>query len=185
MGLANIPRRQYAVEMLTPQFLITGTLEPFGPLMIFLKDPNRMAIPIKGAEISALDGEITVARLKAEEMHVRKEEIICIRPVNDLTPNTAQLLPRRETLRVFTDRFAVQATFACGTDTRVPELFDMYPGQWVIGVDTHVHPLTPIRVPVFHDSKFLLINKVHIRFYQHLPPPAAQPPHPPEQPHPA
>ncbi len=164
----SIQTREYAAEILTNHYLLTGELVPLGPLLTFLNLTDRGVVAVKDVTAAALDEGSAAEAFRAVEMIVAKDEIIAIRLLDRVTQGTVQLLPRRERLLVFTPRVVIQAFFHCGPDTRVGDLFESTPGRWAPATDALIHPLLPMRVPVFEKANVLLVNKRHVRLYQSL-----------------
>jgi hypothetical protein len=178
MFSANLPTRHYHVELLTEHYLLTGELEPFGPMMTYLNDAGRVALRLKNMEAKSLDASLALDMFRAEEMMVRKDEIDLIRPLDMVSQNTVPLMARREILRVFIGRFVVQASFPCGADTPISDIFDTSPAHWVPCLDAQAHIVQRSKQPVFSTAKLVLVNKAHIRFYQGVPAPAEVAPPP-------
>ena len=181
---ANIPLRHYHAELLTEHYLLTGEMEPFGPLMTYLNDASRAALRLKNMQAKSLDPSLALDTFHADEMMVRKDEIVIIRPLDPVSQSTVPLMVRRETLRVFIGRFVLQGEFSCGQDIPISDIFDVSPAHWVPCVDAHAHIVQRSKQPIFSTAKVVLINEAHIRFYQGVPhpspasPPAQTPPSP-------
>ena len=74
---SNIPPvHHYRVELLTEHYILTGELEPFGPLMTYLNDASRVALRLKSMEAKSLDPSLALDNFHADEMMVRKDEIV-------------------------------------------------------------------------------------------------------------
>jgi hypothetical protein len=170
MSLPGFQIRHYQVELLSEHYVLSGELEPFGPLMIYLNDPERSALRLKNLQGCALDPGLTIDNLRSEDMMVRKDEVILIRPLDAVSQSTVPLLARRQVLQVFINRFVLQAAFPCGQETQVSEIFDLSPGHWVACVDAQVYPLQRAQQSIFHEAKLVLLNKHHVRFYQAVKP---------------
>lgn len=170
MSLPSIQARHYQVELLSEHYVLSGELEPFGPLMIYLNDPERSALRLRNLQGCALDPGMTIDNLRSEDMMVRKDEVILIRPLDAISQSTVPLLARRQVLQVFINRFVLQAAFPCGQETQVSEIFDLSPGHWVACVDAQVYPLQLAQQSIFHEAKLVLLNKHHVRFYQAVKP---------------
>ena len=167
-NLPPIQAKHYRVQVLTEHYEFAGALEPFGLLMIYLNDPEHSTIILKNAQAVTLDME-TVSQLdtfQSEELLMHRDEIIAINLLDPVTPGTIKLMPRRERLRVFLPRFILQATFSCGAEARLGDFFDSTAGFWAAALDAAVRPILPTKHPTFTESKTILINKQHIRFYQ-------------------
>ena len=172
MTLPGLPTRHYQVELLTEHYVLSGELEPFGPLMIYLNDLERSALRLRNLQGRALDPGITLDTFHSEDMLVRKDEVILIRPIDAVSQSTVPLMARRLLLQVFVSRFILQAAFPCGQEVQASEIFDLSPSHWVACVDAQVHPLQHSEQPIFHEAKIILLNKNHIRFYQAVKPKA-------------
>ena len=170
LNLPNIPSRQYEVEILTEDYMLSGELEPFGPLMLYLNNLERSSLRLKNSVGRALATGMQIETFRSEDMMVRKDEVILIRPVDAVSQSTVPLLARRQLLQVFISRFVLQAAFPCGQETQVGEIFDMSPGHWIPCVEAQVYPLQRAEQPLFTAAKIMLLNKTYIRFYQAVKP---------------
>lgn len=166
MEFPSLTLREYQADVLTEDYLLTGNMAPFGPLLAYLNQTDRGILVMKGVEAAALDAAGLVANFQAEELIVIKDDIVAIRLNQAVSQATVHLLPRQEKLLVFTPRFVIQAGFHCGPDTRVTDLFEATPGRWAAASDARVFPLRQGRQASFAEAKILLVNKRHIRFYQ-------------------
>jgi hypothetical protein len=158
--------KHYAIELLTEQVLIAGTLELPGMLLNYLNHPDRATLQFKQATATALDAGSKLAAWQSEVLWVRRDEILAIRFVEPVSQDTMQLLPRKEKLRVFLPRFVVQAVFRCGVDTSVGDLFDTMTSYWAPATDALVYASLPCAAPVFSSAQFLLINRRRLLAYQ-------------------
>ncbi len=166
MSFSALQVRHYPVEVLTEHFLFAAALEPPGMLQTYLNHPDRITLSLKQVSATALDPGGKLATFQADELWVRRDEIIAIRFPNSLSTATMQLLPRKEKLRVFLTRFVVQGVFRCGVDTGLGDMFDTMNTYWALVGEARLFPLLPSPVPVFSDAPLLLVNRRHIRFYQ-------------------
>jgi len=165
MSLPQIQTRQYRIEAFTHDFMFSGIMEFLGSLMIFINSPDRRTILFKNVTVTALDTASTLNSYSVEELLIRQEELVMIRPLDELSPGTASLLPVKEKLRIFIPRFVVQAQASHGPDTKVGDMFDTVGGNWITTIEAHVHPLVPVKIPVFHKTPQLLLSRRHVRFY--------------------
>ena len=168
MSLPVIQLRHYRAELLTEWYLLTGEIEPFGPLGAYLNDANRVNVMLKNVLAAALDAGNVMDTFQAAELLVVRDEIVAIHLLDPVSGSTVQLLPRKEKLLVFAGRLVVQALFHCGPDTGPHDIFEATPGRWAACSEARVHPLLPFKRPIFGEAKLLLINKRHIQFYQPL-----------------
>jgi hypothetical protein len=166
MSFAKLSTRHYSVEVLTEHYLFSAALEPPGMLLNYLNHPDRTTFQFKQVTATALDSGSKLAAFPADELWLRRDEIVAIHFKAPLSAGTLPLLPRKEKLRVFLTRFVVQAVFRCGTDTIVGDIFDTMTSYWAPATEARVHPLLACVCPVFSEAALLLVNRRHIRFYQ-------------------
>ena len=166
MGMPAIQRRRFQIEILTDTYLATGELEPIGPFMLYLNDASRPTFVLKGVVLTAIDPANLTGIVKMEELQVFKKHVVAIRLPDASTRNTLPLMPKREMFRIITKHYAIQATFACGPDTPVYELFESIHGDWAPCIDAHVHPLQHVKHAIFQAAPNLTINKQAILFAQ-------------------
>jgi hypothetical protein len=166
MSFAKLQTRHYSIEILTEHYYFTAALEPPGMLLNYLNHPDRTTFLFKQAAASALDAGSKLPAFQADELWLRRDEIVAFHFVDMLSSGTMPLLPRKEKLRVFVTRFVVQAVFRCGADTALGDIFDSMNSYWAPATEARVHPLLPCACPVFSEAALLLVNRRHIRFYQ-------------------
>jgi len=166
MSLPQIQIKQYRVEAFTHDFMFSGILEPLGNFIIFINSPDRRTIVLKKVTVTPLDTTSTINAYPVEELLVRQEELVMIRPLEEFSPGTASLLPVKERLRIFIPRFVIQAQVSHGPDTRVGDMFDTVGGNWILAVDVHAHSLLPVKTPIFHKTPQVLLSRRYVRFYQ-------------------
>jgi hypothetical protein len=176
MKFPELKASQYHVEFFTERYIFGGTLEPFGLLMVFLNDPDRKTLRLKDVIATRLDANSTIGSFRTEEVFVRRDEIVAIRLFVRPSTHTVPLMPYSDKLRLFLPRFAVQAVFHRGPETRLNDIFDTS-GYWAPATEALIHPITPTKHPVAPEAPMLLINKKHIHFYQavHESPPTEAP----------
>src|SRR5687767_13459797 len=145
MSLPQIQTRQYRVEAFTNDFLFSGILEFVGSLMIFINTPDRRTIMLKKVTVTALDTASTINAYPVEELMIRQEELVMIRPLDELSPGTASLLPVKEKLRIFIPRYVIQGLVSHGPDTKVGDMFDTVGGNWILAADVHAHSILPVK----------------------------------------
>ena len=169
MGLPSLQVRQYPIEVFTTQYLFSCVLEPLGTLIPFLNNPERRNLPLKNVKATSLDSNYTVSSFTAEEIYAPRDEIIAIKFINPITPNTMTLLPFKDKLRVFMPHIVVQASFAHGQDTRLTGIFESMVGMWAPAENARIYMLHPIKATVSTEAQMILLNKHRIQTYQLVP----------------
>jgi hypothetical protein len=168
MAFLDLKAHHYELDLFTEHYVFSGVLEPFGSLLIYLNDAERQTLPLKDVKAVSLDVGSVVGSFKAEEVFVRRDEVVAVRLFTKPTAQTVPLMPVASTLRVFLTRFAAQAVFHRGPETRLTDIFDGS-GRWAPATDAQIYALAPTKHPLAPDAPMLLVNKQHIRFYQAVP----------------
>jgi hypothetical protein len=166
MTMPQLKSKQYKVEVFTPQFLLSATLEPVGTLMPYLNNADRNNILFKQVTATPIDVTTSLPTFTADELWIPRKEIIAVRFLDPISSETMPLPPNKEKLRVFLPHIIVQATFSLGQDTRLYEIFDAVSGEWMAAKDAHIFPLHPTRCQIARDAPMMFIVKRHIQFYQ-------------------
>jgi len=168
MALPKLQSKQYKVEVFTPQFLLSGVLEPVGSLMSYLNNVDRNNLSIKQVNATPIEPAFSLPTFAAEELWLPHKELIAIRFLDAISSDTMPLLSNKEKVRVFLPHIVVQATFSRGADTKIHEIFDVLSGDWVAAADAQIFPLHPMKCQFGRDAQRMLIIKRHIQFYQHI-----------------
>lgn len=166
MSLPDIESKQYPLEILTEYYLMQCVVEPVGMLMTYLDAPDRTNILIKNVTVTSLGTDSKVGLIKVKELWVQRSELIAIRLNEAYLEGAVQKFPEQEKLRLFMPRFVVQGTITRGEDTRLGDMFEIMMGTWAAMSNAQIFPHTEMKVQVFHDAPFLLLNKDRIRFYE-------------------
>ncbi len=168
MALPQLTSKQYKVEVFTPQFFLAGVLEPVGSLMPYLNNADRNNILLKQVSATPIDPAFNMPTFAAEELWLPRKELIAIRFLDAISPDTMPLLSNKEKVRVFLPHIVIQATFSRGADTKIHEIFDVLSGDWVAAADAQIYPMHPMKCQFGRDAQRILIIKRFIQFYQHI-----------------
>jgi hypothetical protein len=166
MALPKLQSKHYKVEVFTPQFLLSGTLEPLGTLMPYLNNADRNTILLKQVSATPIDPSTSLPTFTADELWLPRKELIAVKFLDPISPDTMPLLANKEKLRVFLPHLVVQATFSRGADTKIHEIFDVISGDWVAASDAQIYPLHPTKCQFGRDAQRMLIIRRFIQFYQ-------------------
>jgi hypothetical protein len=168
MALPKLQSKQYKVEVFTPQFLLSGILEPVGSLMPYLNNADRNNILLKQVSATPIEPAFSLPTFAAEELWLPRKDLIAIRFLDTISSDTMPLLSNKEKVRIFLPHIIVQATFSRGPDTKIHEIFEVLSGDWVAAADAQIFPLHPMKCQFGRDAQRMLIIKRHIQFYQHI-----------------
>jgi len=166
MTVPQLTSKQYKVEVFTPQFLLSGILEPIGALLPYLNNADRNNILLKQVSATPIDTAYNLPTFTADELWVPRKELLAVKFLDTISADTMPLLSTKEKLRVFLPHIVVQAIFSRGPDTKIHEIFDVLAGDWVTAADAQIYPLHPMKCQFGRDAQRVLLIKRHIQFYQ-------------------
>mgnify|MGYP000309142873 CR=1 FL=1 len=101
MALPQLKSKQYKVEVFTPQFLLSGTLEPVGSLMPYLNNADRNNLLLKQVSSTPIEPATSLPTFAAEELWLPRKELIAIKFLDAISSDTMPLLTNKEKVRVF------------------------------------------------------------------------------------
>jgi hypothetical protein len=168
MAFGELQRPRYPVQVITTQYVFTGEVEPFGPLVLWLNDTSREAISLYGVQGAALDAGRAVETLARDELLLLKHDIVAIDLPSPEARQTVSLMPRSEKVVIYTARFVFSGAYSLSAETRLPEMLDTLKGDFFPLLSAQLHPLSPPRVPVFRASEMVILNRRQLSAYHAL-----------------
>jgi hypothetical protein len=136
--------------------------------MPYLNNADRNNILLKQVSATPIDPAFNMPTFAAEELWLPRKELIAIRFLDTISPDTMPLLSNKEKVRVFLPHIVIQATISRGADTKIHEIFDVISGDWVAAADAQIYPMHPMKCQFGRDAQRILIIKRFIQFYQHI-----------------
>ncbi len=165
MGFSALERARYPVSIVTEYYYYTGKVEPFGPILIWLNDPERHAFPLYEVAATALDGGSTVDSFTRDEIFLLKQDVVALDVLSSEARQQVQLIQRTQKLVVYTPRFVVNAAFPAAADTRLGDIFDGLKGSFLVMTGAQIYPMRPSRAQVFRTSEMVILNSHYITAY--------------------
>jgi hypothetical protein len=166
MALPGLKVRQFKVEVATLDYVISGTIEPVGTIMAFIGSRDRKAVHLKDVSASALNSASVLGLFSADDLWVTRQEIMAVRFVDQLSPNTVQLLPHRSKLRIYLPNYVIQGTVAHGSDAPMAEMFELMSADWIPVIDAQMFPLVQTRARLGRESATIILARKFVQFYQ-------------------
>jgi hypothetical protein len=157
------PSQSYSVQVLTPSYQFTGTLEIIGSLIEYLNDASRDGLVLMDAHIAPLTPGGTLKDLARPSVTVRRGEIVLI-GFPDLQPEV-RTLQRREYYIAYTPVGVVKSAFHLLAETRATDFLSTMTGELLPISEVDVFLFTPSRLPFQERADLMIIGKRYIQLY--------------------
>ncbi len=154
-----------ATVALTDGFQARGKLRIPGTLQTTLNNDQNSILILYEVEAMGYEVGNPATRLTQAELLIRKAACHLIAFENPLPAGHMVLLAHTELLVLYTDRFAIQAKFHMGPDSRVTDFIDSTQQQFLIASDVKIYPLFQPRVALITSAPLVALQKSAIRMY--------------------
>lgn len=156
---------EIAVSIITSGFQARGKLHSMGILQTYLNDDQKTTLTLYGAEVIGYDPNNPATRITPEELVLRKAACSIIAFESRLPSEQWMLMPRTESLVIYTDHFAVQGKFHMGPDARLADFADAGLQQFIPASDAKIYPLFQPRAGLIQAAPVLGIQRTSICMY--------------------
>jgi hypothetical protein len=153
----------YAVQVLTPAFLIQGFMDVMGPILDFVNDAKRGSLAFTDATVYDLGGKFKPA--KRPMVIIRKPEVCALYVDDEAGRTSIQVLKRAEPLIVHLPHVVCRGNMHLGADTRLPDVFDVLVGQFFVLTDVAMYPMIPMPGPFPAKAELILSHKDTVQGY--------------------
>jgi hypothetical protein len=164
MDASSTPAQvEMSVAVLTSIFQIRGKLHILGDLATFLNDEQRTTMSVYDTNVLGVSASNPAAQMTQSEMIMNKRSAHLI--AIEGTPPSVTLLPRIESLVMYTSQFAFMGKFHLGTDARVTDFAETSLSQYIPVTEVRIFPLFQARPGVINAASLAFIHKTAILTY--------------------
>jgi hypothetical protein len=164
MVASNTPAQvDLSVAVLTSIFQIRGKLGVLGDLPTFLNDEQRATVSVRNTNVLGLSITNPAAQMTQAEMILSKRSTHLI--AIEGTPPNVLLLPRIESLVMYTSQFALMGKFHLGADARIIDFVDVSLSQYIPVTEVRIFPLFQARPGLVNAASLAFIHKTTILTY--------------------
>ncbi len=154
---------EVSVSVLTAIFQIRGKLRILGDLATFLNNEQLTTLSVYGANVLGVSISNPAAQMTQAEMIMNKRSAHLI--AVEGTPPSVTLLPRIESLVMYTSQFALMGKFHLGADARVTDFAEISLSQYIPVTEVRIFPLFQARPGVINAASLAFIHKTAILTY--------------------
>ncbi len=165
MAFGDLQRVRYPVNVLTPLVYYSGSVQPIGPMSLWINDLERGAIPLYDAKGGALDAGSALDSFAREELIVLKQDIVAVDILSEEARKQVPMMSNVAKVAIYTDRFVFSGSFPTSVETKIPDMLDGLKGEFFPVRAAQIYPLRPTRAPVFRTSELVLLNRRFVTSY--------------------
>jgi hypothetical protein len=165
---ASALMKQTQVTILTAGFQIRCTLRSMGLMQTFLNDEQKALFTLDDVTLFGLEMGNPATSIRLAELHIRKEQIHLIAFPTMLSRDESGLLPRTETLAVYTSHFVIQGSFHMGTDSLVSDFMEISKSQFIGVSNLAVFPLFQAQTAVVQQAPIGFIYRDAVRMHHQI-----------------
>lgn len=160
--------RTAQVTVLTPGFQATATLKIFGMLQTFLNDEQRPVLTLLDAGVYGLERGNPAASLRVPELYVPKHECHAVVFHEEIAAEQLGLMPRAESLAVYTSHFAIQGQFYMGTDALLADFIASSKAQFVVTRQISIFPLFTAQAAIVQQAPVAFIHRAAVKMHHRV-----------------
>jgi hypothetical protein len=159
------PVGHYEVEILTPHLQVSGRLEAFGDLMNYANDADHGSFTLIDARVTPLSPGSSLKTLDHPRIILRRTEIIVLYFTSEAVRGSIRLLPRRESLLLYTPIAVCRGDFYLSADASLSDFLDVTSSHLLPMTDAHIFPLIQLSRPFPAEADLLLVGRDQMQAY--------------------
>lgn len=153
-----------SIDVSAGNFLIRGSLEARGDLLVFLNDQNRSSFPVIDAQVMADGPEYKVSTMKQSSFTVSQEHIAFVAVTNEEDAAKVQYVQVSRPVVFYTNWFAIRGNLHVSSEARADELMDPTKEFFAV-TDVSVFPIRKMTHQPQHNYPLLAIQRSGIVGY--------------------
>ncbi len=165
MAFGDLQRIRYPVNLVTSLVYYGGSVQPIGPMSLWINDVERGAIPLYDAKGAAIDAGSALDSFARDEVIVLKHDIVALDVLSEEARQMVPMMSNVVKVAFYTERFVFSGSFPTSVEAKVPDMLDGLKGEFFPVKAVQVYPLRPVRAPVFRTSELILLNRRFVTSY--------------------
>lgn len=154
----------FKIEVLTPQFLYRGSMQPRGELFTFLNDRRFLTFHIMEAVFAPLAAGYRINALKQAGINVNWRNFIYLALLDKENIERVQLLQSERPLTFYTRDLAIRGSLRVNLDAHDNDLLDET-RDFLAVTDAEIVPLHPLAAAPTRAVPLLALNRHQIESY--------------------
>ncbi len=165
---ASALMKQTQVTVLMGGFQARCILKSMGLIQTFLNDEQKALFSLDDVTLFGLEMGNPATSIRLAELHVRKAQIHLLAFPTALSREESGLLPRTETLAVYTSHFVIQGNFHMGTDSMVSDFMEISKSQFIGVSNLAIFPLFQAQTAVIQQAPMGFIYRDAVRMHHQI-----------------
>lgn len=154
----------FPIEVITPQFLYWGNLQPRGELFTYLNDRRYLTFNFLDAEFKPMPNDYRIPAIKQENININWRTITYIALLNETDLAAVQLLQSKRPVTFYTDFLAIRGNLHINPDAHENDLVDEA-RDFIAVSDAAVYPMRALKSMPKQRIPLIALNRHHILSY--------------------
>lgn len=162
--MADYSRPRYEAVIVTPEFQVSGQVEPIGPWLDFLNAKDKITLPVYNAHILAIGISVGPAPEKPQ-VYVNRNEICFIYLPDRASHQSVYMLKNVQTAVAHIGPVICRGEWHMGVDATLATFIDDLPGNFFPITNADLHAKAAMPAPLPHKAELILVNRLRVPVY--------------------
>lgn len=156
--MQQITRPRHNVDILTPEFRVTGQVEPIGPWFDFMNNPDRYTLTVHNAHLCPL-GKADGRESDHTQAILNKQHICMVILLDAEARETVHALSHTNRAISHVGPFICRSDFHMGAETQLVTFFDDMVSDYFVVSNADLHSTITAPTPLPSHVDMLLVNR--------------------------
>ena len=161
----GITLERHQVQIVGRDLQYEGEMEPLGPVLDFLNAPTRSTVPLFSVRVTPISLDGPFKGVSRPEITVDRNELGILYFFDPEYRSKVQMLRNADSVIAYTPHAILRGRFHRGAETRLRDLFDAMPGDFLPMTEVSVFPTTDLPRALPAQADLVILNRHFVRFY--------------------
>ena len=162
--MSEMKRPRYKVEIVTTAFQITGEVEPVGPWIVYLNNPDRHVVPVHNARAVPI-GVANTAAIDRSLLLVNRADICLIVLLEAAARESVSMMRHVEVTISHVGPLICRSEFHMGAEVSLLTFFDDLSGHFFPATNAEVYPLVTWPRPLPRKIDMVMLNRQQVKLF--------------------
>ena len=144
------------------------TLSILGLLQTFVNDEQKSVLPLEEVTLCGLEQGNPARSMSIPQLFIKKTGCHALAFDAEFSPDETGLMPRVETVAVYTSHFVIQGSYHMGTDTPVSDFVDATKALFIAATNVSIFPLFEPQSRVVAQARLVYIHRSQVVMHHAL-----------------
>jgi hypothetical protein len=157
--------KSHQVTILLTGFQVQGTLIVFGMLQTFINDEQKDTFTVKDAVVHGLEEGNPAGSMQLPELFIPKTQCHALAFEATLSHEETGLLPRTESLAVYTSHYVMQGKYHMGSDALLSDFITVSKSSFIGVSNAYFFPLFRAQTSMIKQAPLVFIHRNTVRMH--------------------